>query len=69
MVLAALAYAKSEVEWYFDHVGEVLPGPPAQGKLALVSGPSSFSVPQDAAVVVLLAASARLHSQLVSDCA
>lgn len=37
MVLALLAYARSELLWYFAHVGEVLPAPlPGLSKLPLV---------------------------------
>lgn len=68
MVLAALAYSTSELRWYFSHVGEALPLPPASGAKALLplGQAASFVVQQDVQALVLLASAARLHAQLVS---
>ncbi|KAF8063811.1 hypothetical protein HT031_003668 [Scenedesmus sp. PABB004] len=63
MALAAAAYAKSELLWYFRHAGERLPGPPPPAggapKLGLLGGdggPAAAPLAEDGHVAVLAAA-------------
>jgi hypothetical protein len=75
MALAAQAYAKSELLWYFRHVAEKLPGAPAAAgsggsKLALPllsEKPSGPQPSEDAHVVTLVAATTAVYDLLVSD--
>lgn len=76
MALAAQAYAKSELLWYFRHVGEKLPAAPAAGagpsaasKLALPllsSQPSGPHIAEDGHVVTVVAAVTAMYDFLVS---
>lgn len=72
MALAAQAYAKSELLWYFRHVGDKLPPPPttapAASKLTgqlLGQAPKSHQLADDGQVVALVAAAAALYDLLV----
>jgi hypothetical protein len=73
MALAAQAYAKSELLWYFRHVAEALPAAPS----AAGSGGSKLGLPllsekpigpqlsEDAHVVTLVAATTAVYDLLV----
>jgi hypothetical protein len=69
MVLAATAYGRSELIWYFRHVNELLQTGPA-GKLALGAlgqqPESKVLVPEDPAVMQLLSALVTVEDSLVS---
>jgi hypothetical protein len=73
MALAAQAYAKSELLWYFRHVGDKLPPPPTTpaaskltGQLLGQAGAKSTQLADDGQVVALVAAAAALYDLLVS---
>lgn len=73
MALAAEAYAKSELMWYFSHTGENLPPAPAAsgaaaGKLSLpllAGQPPAPQIAQDGHVVTLIAAVTAVYDLLV----
>lgn len=71
MALAAQAYAKSELLWYFRHVGDKLPPPPSTptaskltGQLLGQAGAKSTQLADDEQVVALVAAAAALYDLL-----
>lgn len=71
MALAAQAYAKSELLWYFRHVGDKLPPPPTAPAASKLTGqllgqaPKSHQLADDGQVVALVAAAAALYDLLV----
>lgn len=71
MALAAQAYAKSELLWYFRHVGDKLPPPPTAPAASKLTGqllgqaPKSHQLADDGQVVALFAAAAALYDLLV----
>lgn len=75
MALAAQAYAKSELLWYFRHVAEKLPGASAAagsgasklGLPLLAEKPSGPQLTEDAHVVTLVAATTAVYDLLVSE--
>jgi hypothetical protein len=74
MALAAQAYAKAELLWYFRHAGEKLPLPPgAAGSASKLTAPLLGQQPkapqlsEDAQVVTLVAATAGMFDLLVSE--
>lgn len=75
MALAAQAYAKSELLWYFRHVGDKLPplaGTAANGRLTghlLGHQPKAPQVAHDIHAVSLLATAAALYDLLVGAAA
>lgn len=72
MALAAQAYAKSELLWYFRHVAEKLPAHPAAAGGSRLTAPllgqqqKPLQLPQDGHVVQLVAAASGLYDLLVS---
>lgn len=72
MALAAQAYAKSELLWYFRHVGDKLPPSPTTPGASKVTGQllgQQAKQPQladDMQAVSLVAAAAALYDLLVS---
>lgn len=75
MALAAQAYAKSELLWYFRHVGEQLPASPAASGapvasklvLPLLAGqPTGLQITEDGHVITLVAAATAMYDFLVS---
>ena len=69
MVLAAMAYGRSELMWYFRHVNEPLQAAPA-GKLPLgglgQQSETKVLVPEDPAAMQLLSALVTVEDALVS---
>lgn len=72
MALAAQAYAKSELLWYFRHVGDKLPPPPTTPAASKLTGqllgqqPKQPQLAEDSHVVSLVAAAAAMYDLLVS---
>jgi hypothetical protein len=73
MALAAQAYAKSELLWYFRHVAETLPAAPSAagsgasklGLPLLSEKPTGPQLSEDAHVVTLVAATTAVYDLLV----
>lgn len=73
MALAAQAYAKCELLWYFRHIGDKLPpssATPAGNKLTgqLLGQPKQHQLADDGHVVNLVAAAAAMFDLLVRTC-
>lgn len=73
MALAAQAYAKSELLWYFRHVGDKLPPSPTTPAASKLTGqllgqqPKQPQLAEDGHVVSLVAAAAAMYGLLVSQ--
>jgi hypothetical protein len=73
MVLAAQAYAKSELLWYFRHVGDKLPASPTTSAASRLTGqllgqqPKQPQLAEDGQVVNLVAATTAVYDLLVSS--
>ena len=71
MALAAQAYAKDELLWYFRHVGDKLPPSPNTPTASKLTGqllgqqPKQPLLSDDGQVVSLVAAAAALYDLLV----
>jgi len=71
MALAAQAYAKCELLWYFRHVGDKLPPSPTTPAASKLTGqllgqqPKQPQLAEDGHVVTLLAAVAAMYDLLV----
>jgi hypothetical protein len=74
MALAAQAYAKAELLWYFRHVGDKLPPSPTTPAASKLTGQllrQQTKQPQladDGHVVTLVAAAAAMYDLLVRHC-
>lgn len=74
MALAAQAYAKAELLWYFRHVGDKLPPSPTTPAASKLTGqllgqqPKQPQLADDGHVVILVAAAAAIYDLLVRHC-
>jgi hypothetical protein len=74
MALAAQAYAKAELLWYFRHVGDKLPPSPTAPATSKITGqllgqhPKQPQLADDGHVVTLVAAAAAMYDLLVRHC-
>lgn len=71
MALAAQAYAKNELLWYFRHIGDKLPPCPTAPAASKLTGqllgqqPKQPTLAEDGQVVALVAAAAAMYDLLV----
>jgi hypothetical protein len=73
MALAAQAYAKTELLWYFRHVGDKLPPCPTTPAASKLTGqllgqqPKQPQLAEDGQVLSLVAAAAAMYDLMVRD--